>query len=180
MSNVDWYRKNAMPHIGVLPHTPNGARPVPRFQPDQSGHYQPVYPGQEQQPQGGPGYASDVPYPTSEAPVGQFHVGDGVRSWKGTRASRENTGNCPDCGSGNYFTQLVAGSEGGGESGKKSLGHCFDCGSRPGGRGQPTPQTTGVRLGNAINEKIPVYQSRSAAPLDPASGGMKVFARLAG
>lgn len=173
--SLDWYRKNLVPRLPV------SARQPTRFEVGPQGAYRPLG---EQQP-----YSiqqQPPPYPTGQAPIGQLLAGDAFRLWRGTADGQKSNGYCPNCGSPNYFETIHAAAPagdpnlgmdtGGGEQGKLSQGHCFDCGHRN-GRGGPTLQSSGVRMGR-IEGEVPTFQARSARPLDPDAGGTKVFAHL--
>lgn len=108
MSSSWWAKKlggGGQP-AGPTPHQPS---------PPPSGYYPP-------QPQ-------QQPYPQQQPPPSQeqeqegegLHRGD-PRSWsRASKAAKEETTTCPECGSGNYFSATYA-KKGSNKS------HCFDCG----------------------------------------------------
>ncbi len=146
--SIDWYRKNFAPQ-----QSPLATRPVPRFERAPEGGYYPTYGGQAPVP--------EAQYPTMDAPIGQIHLGDAVKVWKGTRSTIENSGQCPSCGSHAY-----AKSQGG-----NAQGRCLACNYHPPtAAGTMPPENYGSGIRSAQGGGVPTYQARSPRR-DPLSGG---------
>lgn len=140
MSNLSWYQR----HLSVPP--PAAPPEAPRFV---------IVDGRAYPMGGDPGtvpqqQSSAPPWKASpqlgEAPIGQVHVEDGLRLWKGTRdAQTAKSGYCPNCDSPNYMTSIRTSSDGGGR-GHVAMAHCFACGYRP-----DRPDDSGT---NGLGERI--------------------------
>lgn len=112
--NLSWYQKQ----LGVsTPQAPVAPRAVPQFLPGPDGRVYRVSPVEDQPLQFQPQYGQG---PSMEAPIGQIHLTDAVRMWKGSRGAQVDSSRCPECNSANYFDKIPGNS--------KAAGRCYDCG----------------------------------------------------
>lgn len=150
MANLDWYRQRG------LGKPPLAAPVVPVFVP--------------RLPQTNP--EAETSY--LQVPIGQQSITSSLPYWRGSRdAAAQETGNCPSCGSSNYFGSIESESSAGGRGGK-ARGHCMACSYREGGVG-PTMQSRAPLRG--LNGSVPTRQARQARQ-DSRSGGLFVVAHV--